>query len=640
MTELILEEASAIIGGPQGAGVETSIAILARALARVGYGVLADREYYSNITGRHSYIHLKVSATRLPRSLSYPVDLLVAMDAETVLTHFTDLTKEGAAIYDKGSLGKHLEEIPSVEDATKARIRRACEERGVDCSVGGVLKYLEREAGVKLVEVDFSRVLKSLAEAFKLDPRQLSRYASGVLVSSVAVVLDIREEALSYALGAQFKGRESLVQQNTHIYRLVSSELGSYRGLLKLGKPSIGLDKVLLATGNDVVAMAKVVAGVRYQSYYPITPAADESLLLEKYSYVEDGEGPVGPLVVMQTEDEIAAIASAIGASLAGARSSTSTSGPGFDLMVEGISFAGANEVPVVITYYQRGGPSTGQPTRGSQSDLMNAIFAAHGEFARVVLASGDHLEAFYDTLLAFNIAERFQVPVIHLLDKFLANSLATVPVPDLDAVSIDRGEVFRGVGSYRRFDLSRLVSPRAYLGAEGVVMWYTGDEHDEYGHICEDPEVRVAMYSKRVEKLKLVEESIPRERKVGVYGDGAPDYVIVGWGFTKGVALDAIEVLEKKGLRGRYLNLRLLWPFPAREVAEEISKVPSERVVVIEHSYGANVSSLIAMAAGLTVGSSLVKFTGRPITLGELVEALERVLVGGERRVVLSYGA
>ena len=637
---MVLEEASAIIGGPQGAGVETSIAILARALARVGYGVLADREYYSNITGRHSYIHLKVSATRLPRSLSYPVDLLVAMDAETVLTHFTDLTKGGVAIYDKGSLGKHLEEIPSVEDATKARVRRACEERGVECSVGGVLKYLEREVGVKLVEVDFGRVLKSLAETFKLDPRQLSRYASGVVISSVAVVLDIREGALSYALGAYFKGREGLVQQNMRIYRLVSSELGSYRGLLKLGKPSIGLDKVLLATGNDVVAMAKVVAGVRYQSYYPITPAADESLLLEKYSYVEDEEGPIGPLVVMQTEDEIAAIASAIGASLAGARSSTSTSGPGFDLMVEGISFAGANEVPVVITYYQRGGPSTGQPTRGSQSDLMNAIFAAHGEFARVVLASGDHLEAFYDTVLAFNIAERFQVPVIHLLDKFLANSLATTPIPDIDTVSIDRGEVFRGSGSYRRFDLSKVVSPRAYLGAEGVVMWYTGDEHDEYGHICEDPEVRVAMYSKRVEKLKLVEESIPRERKVGVYGDGAPDYVIVGWGFTKGVAIDAIEVLEKRGLRGRYLNLRLLWPFPAREVAEEISKVPRERVVVVEHSYGANVSSLIAMTTGLAVGSSIVKFTGRPITLGELVEALERVIVGGERRVVLSYGA
>jgi len=637
---VVLEEASAIIGGPQGAGVETSIAILARALARVGYGVLADREYYSNITGRHSYIHLKVSATRLPRSLSYPVDLLVAMDAETVLTHFTDLTKGGVAIYDKGSLGKHLEEIPSVEDATKARVRRACEERGVECSVGGVLKYLEREVGVKLVEVDFGRVLKSLAETFKLDPRQLSRYASGVVISSVAVVLDIREGALSYALGAYFKGREGLVQQNMRIYRLVSSELGSYRGLLKLGKPSIGLDKVLLATGNDVVAMAKVVAGVRYQSYYPITPAADESLLLEKYSYVEDEEGPIGPLVVMQTEDEIAAIASAIGASLAGARSSTSTSGPGFDLMVEGISFAGANEVPVVITYYQRGGPSTGQPTRGSQSDLMNAIFAAHGEFARVVLASGDHLEAFYDTVLAFNIAERFQVPVIHLLDKFLANSLATTPIPDIDTVSIDRGEVFRGSGSYRRFDLSKVVSPRAYLGAEGVVMWYTGDEHDEYGHICEDPEVRVAMYSKRVEKLKLVEESIPRERKVGVYGDGAPDYVIVGWGFTKGVAIDAIEVLEKRGLRGRYLNLRLLWPFPAREVAEEISKVPRERVVVVEHSYGANVSSLIAMTTGLAVGSSIVKFTGRPITLGELVEALERVIVGGERRVVLSYGA
>jgi len=362
---VVLEEVSAILGGPQGAGVETSIAILARALARIGYGILANREYYSNITGRHSYVHLQISSTRLPRSLSYPVDLLAAMDAETVLTHFTDIARGGVAIYDSSSLNKHLDEIPSIEEATRERVRKACMERGAECSVEGVVKYLEREYGVKLVEVDFSKVLKGLAKTFKLDPRQLSRYASGVLVSSVAVVLDIHEDALSYALGAHFKGRESLIQQNMHIYKLVSAELSRFRGTLRLGKPSIGLDKVLLATGNDVVAMAKVVAGVRYQSYYPITPAADESLLLERYSYVEYEEGSVGPLVVMQTEDEIAAIASAIGASLAGARSSTSTSGPGFDLMVEGLSFAGANEVPVVITYYQRGGPSTGQPVTG-----------------------------------------------------------------------------------------------------------------------------------------------------------------------------------------------------------------------------------------------------------------------------------
>jgi len=636
-----LEEVSAILGGPQGAGVETSMAILTRALARRGYGVLADREYYSNITGRHSYIHLRVSSTRYPRSLNYPVDLLVAMDAETVLIHFTDLAREGALIYDKGTSSKHLDEIPSVEVDTRRRIRKACEERGIECRVSEVLKHLEVELGVKLLGVDFSTALKSLAGAFKLDPRQLSRYASGILVSAAAVVLDLDDSALDYALRVHFKGREDLVQQNLHIYRVVSAELGNYRGTLKLEKPSIGLSKVLLATGNDVVAMAKVVAGVRYQSYYPITPAADESLLLERYGYVEYGEGSLGPLIVMQTEDEIAAITSAIGASLTGTRSSTSTSGPGFDLMVEGISFAGANEVPVVITYYQRGGPSTGQPTRGSQSDLMNSIFAAHGEFARVVLASGDHLEAFYDTILAFNIAERFQVPVIHLLDKFLANSLATFPIPDIDTVTIDRGEVvYRGNGTYRRFDLSRTISPRAYLGAEGVVMWYTGDEHDEYGHISEDPEVRVAMYSKRVEKLKLIEESLPRERKLVVYGDRDPDYIVIGWGFVKGVALDAVEYLERRGIRGRYLNLRLLWPFPAREVAEEISRVPREKIVVVEHSYGANVASLIAMGTGIVIEKSVVKFTGRPITLNELVDALERVVVGKERRVVLSYGA
>jgi 2-oxoglutarate ferredoxin oxidoreductase subunit alpha len=343
-------------------------------------------------------------------------------------------------------------------------------------------------------------------------------------------------------------------------------------------------------------------------------------------------------LIVIQTEDEIAAITSAIGASLTGVRSATATSGPGFSLMVEGLSWAGMNEVPVVITYYQRGGPSTGLPTRGSQSDLLFSVFAGHGEFPRVVLSSGDHLEALYDAVEAFNIAEKYQLPVIHLLDKFLANTLTLMPLPDLNNVLIERGLVTEGSEAYKRFDLSSQVSPRAYLGSKAI-MWYTGDEHDELGHICEDPVNRVRMYSKRMKKLELIDSEIPNSKKATYFGSGNPEVLMVGWGSVKGVALDAVETLKNKGIEAAYLQLRILWPFPSTYVSELLSSVDST-VIVVEHSYVVQLADLITMSTGFRKLRRVGKFTGRPIYLSELVRAVEEIRLKGVEKVVLGYGA
>jgi len=634
-----LKEIGIILGGPQGAGLETSMAVLGRALARKGYGVIADREYFSNITGRHSYIHMLISSTRLPRSLRYPVEILASIDAETIFTHFDNVVEKGVVIYDKNQLNKNIDNIPSIEDYTREKIKTKLAKLGVNPVIKNVVDYLEKERNIKPIEIDFTYIIKLLTQRFKIDPRQASRYVSGLIVSAVSVVIGLEEKFVKYGFEQQFRERRYLIEHNIALYELVNDSIARFRNIVKIDEPKIGLNKLMMLTGNDVVAIAKIVAGVRYQSYYPITPAADESFTIEKYEYNEVNGKAIGPIVVMQTEDEIAAICSAIGASLSGSRSSTATSGPGFDLMVEGLSFAGANEVPVVITYYQRGGPSTGQPTRGSQSDLMNAVFAAHGEFTRVVLSSGDHVEAFYDTIEAFNIAEKYQVPVIHLLDKFLANTIATIPVPDIDKVRIDRGKIVFNGPSYKRFDLSNLISPRAYLGSDNIVMWYSGDEHDEYGHIVEDPENRLKMYSKRIEKMKLILEETPLDIKMGIYGDKNPDYVIIGWGSVKGVALDTIETLSSK-LRLRYINMKLLWPFPRKEFLEIVKDTPSERIIAVEHSYGVNIASLIAMATGVTVTKKIAKFTGRPITLNEMIEAVERIIFKNERHVVLSYGA
>uniref|UniRef100_A0A7C4BBD0 2-oxoacid oxidoreductase (ferredoxin) n=1 Tax=Ignisphaera aggregans TaxID=334771 RepID=A0A7C4BBD0_9CREN len=632
-------EIGIVLGGPQGAGLETSMHVLARALARRGYGVIADREYYSNITGRHSYIHMLISSIRLPRSVRYPVEILASMDAETVFVHFSDVAENGIIIYDGGQASKSVDDVPSMEGYTKDRVRGVLTKLGVEPTVRSVVSFLEKDRGVTPIEISFASEIRKVVNMFRIDPRQASRYVSGLIVSAVAIVLGLEDKFVRYGFEQQFRERRHLAEQNMALYEILRDSMANLRGIAKLSDPEIGLGKVMLVTGNDMVALAKIVGGLRYQSYYPITPAADESFTIEKYEYSELNGKAVGPVIVMQTEDEIAAMSSAIGAALAGARSATATSGPGFDLMVEGLSWAGANEVPVVITFYQRGGPSTGQPTRGSQSDLMSTVFASHGEFARVVISSGDHMEAFYDTIEAFNIAEKYQVPVIHLLDKFLANTIASVPTPSIEMLRIDRGATSPGGLSYKRFDLSSLVSPRAYLGSENTVMWYSGDEHDEYGHIVEDPEIRVKMYSKRIEKMRIILEETPTEIKMGIYGDRDADYIIIGWGSVKGVALDAVDILSKK-LRLCYINIRLLWPFPQKELLDVVRSTPRDRIIAVEHSYGVNIASLIEVTTGIAIDKKVAKFTGRPITLNEMVEAIERIVYRNADRVVLNYGA
>src|SRR5437016_7489625 len=244
----------------------------------------------------------------------------------------------------------------------------------------------------------------------------------------------------------------------------------------------------LFLTGSQATALGKLYGGMRFQTYYPITPASDESEFLEENEILDlNGHGLVpeaggkekgASMLVVQTEDEIAAVTMATGAALTGARSATATSGPGFSLMMEGIGWASINEVPLVITLYQRAGPSTGMPTRHHQGALRFALHAGPGEGPRVVLASGDFEECIRDGLLAVNYADRYQIPVMHLVDKALANSYATTPVPDLSDLRIDRGAVVNGNNGYttenpyKRFDLGHgPVTALAFLGQPGTIF-------------------------------------------------------------------------------------------------------------------------------------------------------------------------
>ncbi|MEM3544674.1 MAG: 2-oxoacid:ferredoxin oxidoreductase subunit alpha [Nitrososphaerota archaeon] len=634
-----MKELTVVIGGPQGAGLETSAHILTYSLARSRYGVLSDREYFSNIKGRHSYIHLTISSEKIPTSLTYPAQLVAGLDQETIFTHFKSLGEGGAIVYDLYLEDKTLDTIPSMEEDLKKRLHLEFREHGIDGSIKSLIKYISDNRKVRPIPINYSEVINEVSRKMALPASQAARYVSSIVIGAISGLLNIKKESIEYSLTLRFKDRPELIEHNKIIIDLVYDKVVAEHGsLLKLEESRLKDRKLMIVSGNDIVAIAKIVGGLRYQSFYPITPAADESFTIESYERLEVDGKEIGSVLVIQTEDEIAAITSTIGAALTGVRAATSTSGPGFSLMVEGLGWAGMNEVPIVITYYQRGGPSTGLPTRGSQSDLLFTLYASHGEFPRIVLASGDHIEAFYDAIEAFNLAERYQTPVIHLLDKFLANSIVTLPPPDLSAIGIDRGQLtYETSKDYKRFDISKPISLRVVLGAN-TIMWYTGDEHNELGHIDEDPENREKMYRKRMEKLKIADEEIPEEKRLAYYGPEDADALLVGWGFTKRVAIDASRVLSEKGVRSAYLHIKMFSPFPSKKIEEILSRFDKSKIIAIDHSYLSQISKAILVNTGVKIMKEVVKYTGRPIYLNELVEGVLRILEG-EDRVVLTYG-
>ncbi|BCU69437.1 2-oxoacid:ferredoxin oxidoreductase subunit alpha [Stygiolobus caldivivus] len=622
-----------MIGGAQGTGIDTSATVFGNAIASAGYYIFGNREYYSNIKGRHSYFTLTISDRRV-KSNTQNVDILVSFDAETVFHHFADV--KSFLIYNKSVENVKLDTVQTMEEETKERVKKVLGQRGLDATVSSALKYVEGN-GVKLIPVNYDEITKKIADEFKVPLSVVDRVKNtiGIAVSYKLLGLDI--DFLIKASDRIFK-QDLYKKLNAKAVEEGYSAVTSVYDL----KPLKVSDERYWLDGNTAVAIGKIYGGLRFQSYYPITPASDESTYIEAHQEVlmvdpKTGDKIKGTVVVVQSEDEIAAINMAIGAALSGVRAATATSGPGFSLMVEGLGWAGMNEVPVVITYYIRGGPSTGLPTRTGQSDLLFPLFAGHGEFPKIVIASGDHAEAFKDALWALNLAEKYQTPVIHLVEKTLANSYSTVPKHELglDKLDIDRGKLISKADlSYRRFKVTQDgISERAPLGT--TLMYYTGDEHNEMGHISEDPENRVIMYEKRMKKLEIADQEIPEESRLKVIGNKDSKNAIITWGFAGSVLED---IINESGLDATAIQIRMFSPFPSRLVTKLLSG--RDKVIAVEGNYLAQASSLVTMFTGITPTNYVLKWNGRPFLKDELENGLRQVINENVKKVVLYGGA
>jgi 2-oxoglutarate ferredoxin oxidoreductase subunit alpha len=572
------EQLSWKVGGQQGEGIESTGEIFATALNRLGYYLYGYRHFSSRIKGGHTNNKIRVSTKPL-NSISDDLNILVAFDQETIDVNFHELKEEGLILAD-------AKFNPTIPDGCKAN----------------------------LCVVPFTDIASELGT---------SLMKNMVAVGATSTILNLSPETFRVVVEDIFmKKGEKIVENNMKAIYAGADYLKNDPNIENSGLTLAQADgkQRMFMIGNDAIGMGAVAAGSRFMAAYPITPAS------EIMEYMIEKLPELGGAVI-QTEDEIAACTMAIGANYAGVRSFTASAGPGLSLMAEAIGLSGMTETPLVVIDTQRGGPSTGLPTKQEQSDLMAMIYSTHGDIPKIVMAPSTVEEAFYDTVEAFNLAEEYQCPVIIVTDLALSLGKQTVEPLDFSKVEIRRGTLDinaqlpeRVDGAYyKRYELTDSgVSSRVIPGMKNGIHHVTGVEHNETGKPSESPVNRKKQMDKRLRKLSGLCNRF--NDPVHVHADHEEaDLLIVGVNSTRGTIEEAMPRLEADGIKVNHAQIRLLHPFPVDSLKSLMAK--AKKVVVVENNATAQLANIIKMNVGGSNIESVLKYDGNPFLPTEIHE-------------------
>ena len=620
---------SFLIGGPQGRGVETASFMFIYGVGSAGYYVFARREFWSNIAGgRHSYVVGTISETWPASAPGNSVDIALTFDGHAVLEHVFHLRRGSYLVYNTEEDPKTPDSYTMMSKALAERLKNFARERGFEPTVKGYVEYL-RQNGVEVIGLPYNKHITEIGRKIGVtSPVMLARFVNTFVVALGAALLGLSEEHVASGVGFALGKKAEVIEQNKKVASEAMKLVEKRVATLQQRNPQT---KRIFWNGNEASAYGKIVGGVRFVAYYPITPATDDAMTFERLiPYpVSKNAGELSKsekigAVAFQAEDELAAIAIATGGAIAGARSATVTSGPGFSLMAEALSLAGMMEVGVVVTLWMRSGPSTGQATRQAQQDLLFSLFIGHGEYPKIVYASGDLEEVFFDNIRVANWAERYRVPVIHLVDKNLSNTFAVMPLPDISKAKITtvKPVVYTQTQEAEAYPLDEVVAPKLLPGISNAIFHLNSLEHDPEGDPEEDPVVVTKMFEKRMAKIRLIESEIPPEEKVLYFGPKDAKKVIVGWGSTKPAILTALDELRDVG----FLYVKMLYPFPSDIVREHLK---GKDTLFIENNYMGQLALITRMFAGVEPTAVATKFNGRPITTDDVVAAYRRFETG-----------
>jgi 2-oxoglutarate ferredoxin oxidoreductase subunit alpha len=569
------------IGGEAGQGVESSGAGFAKALARGGLHIFSVQDYMSRIRGGHNFFQIRVHEKPL-YSHTEKVDLLLALSPETIDYHKDEMTPGGGIIYD--------------ED--------------FDVDEGALEK-----TGIKPFPVPLKKIAKEAGDVIMANTAGL-----GAISGLTGFAFEHMAGVIQNNFG---KKGQAIVDSNLDVaHKAYDYAHENYAAGFKFKLASVKAPPRMVINGNQAFAMGAVVGGCQFISAYPMTPATPifEWLTAKAAKY---------GIVSKHTEDELAAALMAIGANHAGVRGMTTTSGGGFSLMVEALGMAGMTETPLVLHEVQRVGPSTGMPTRPEQGDLLFMLYASQGEFPRIVLTPGTIEEDFYAGWRAFNLAEKYQCPVIILTDAFLANSLRTVE-PEafgFDAVEIDRGELLTEkeidalAEEYKRYAITKSgISPRVAPGHPKAIFTANSDEHTEEGHFAdEDPANRILQMDKRMRKMDLARGEM---RAPVLYGPKNADTTFIAWGSSYGPVRAAVDIINENGEKANLIHFTDIWPFPEEKVLPLLES--AKRLVNIESNGTAQFASLLRGQTGRKVDHNILRYDGRPLSPDYILERLK----------------
>ncbi|RMF85218.1 MAG: 2-oxoacid:acceptor oxidoreductase subunit alpha [Nitrospinota bacterium] len=568
------------IGGAAGEGIGSTGDSLARVCARLGLHLCAYNSYQSVIRGGHVWLRLRIADEKI-YSHGDHLNILLALNQDTLNRHTAEV-RQGGILFNADRLQVPQDDL---------------------------------QPGVEL----FPFPVKALTEKYGRHPVMQNT----LLLGGLLWLLDLEFEVLAGILREMFQRKgDKVVEANVGIARAGYEYAQQHYPKLNYAWRFSGKRRMVVS-GNEMFGLGAIVAGCKFYSAYPMTPASSILHYLARH-------GPAYGMVVKQAEDEIAVINMAIGAGHVGVRAMCGTSGGGFALMTEAVGLAGMTETPVVIIEAQRGGPSTGLPTKTEQGDLHQMFGASQGEYPRAIIAPTDVVDCYYTVIEAFNLAEKYQCPVIIASDLYLSEHRETADPEEFRFdVPIERGELITdGVPeNYKRYAITPSgISPRVLPGNHGTAYVAASDEHDEDGillsDVFTDPVKRKRMMEKRMRKVEGMRQELPPPQ---LEGPADAEVTLIGWGSTKGVIRDAITLLAKDGIRANHLQIKYLVPFHAQEV-EAILK-QCRRTVVVENNYTGQLARHIRAETGIAVDEKILKYDGEPFEPHHIVERVKEVV-------------
>lgn len=573
-----------VIGGEAGYGIMTTGVMMAKIFTRLGMSVFDYVEYPSLIRGGHNAYYVRASDTQI-YSQKQPIDILVALNRDTIDKHRHELSPNAAVLYDSN--------VTKITDG-------------------------EFPATILLVPVPFLEITKQVGA----DRLMINTVAVGASLAVFYPEYEVLQKILQDAFGR--KG-EKVVAENINTSKAGFEYVQkNFAGKFKTNVAK-KLQDTLLVGGAEAIALGAIRAGVQFSAIYPMTPinGVMGTLTANALKY---------NIVTKEPEDEIAGLNMALGASFAGARSMVATSGGGFSLMVEAVGLAAQTETPIVIVLGMRPGPATGMPTWTGQGDLRFAMHAAQDDFPRIIIAPGDFEEAFVQTMHAFNLAEKYQLPVIVLVDKYLNEGHATVNSEKFKMQSskftIERGKMLTNEQAVVETDYKRYalvpdgVSPRSIPGQQGGIALSGSDEHDEKGLYNETADMRKKMMDKRFKKLDGAIAEFPQPL---LYGDKDAPLTILAFGSTKMPVLEAMNWLKRENISVNFLHVSYICPFPTDAVASIIKS--AKKTIVIEGNKLGQFEGIIKEHTGLSVNHNFRKYDGRPFYPEEIVSKVKEVM-------------